>query len=211
MSKNMTRNFNIIGWLTMMLFASLIALTSFRYFVLTPEAAVGQPLGMRFTEYLGALQLHIAGSATALFLGGWNFWGQTRDKFSPLHQWLGRIYLLGVFLGGTAGFYLGLTAFGGLATGSGFVLLAVLWLISGAMAYVRIRQGKIQAHREWMIRNYALTLAAVTLRLWLPAFLSLDYSFAESYTTVAWISWVPNLIIAELIIKNKKAREFSIK
>lgn len=201
----MTRIFKITGWLIMMLFASLIALTSFRYFVLTPEAAVGQPLGMRFTEYLGALQLHITGSAIALFLGGWNFWGKTRDKFSPLHQWLGRIYLLGVFLGGISGFYLGLTAFGGLATGSGFVLLAMLWLISGAMAYLRIRQGKIQAHREWMIRNYALTLAAVTLRLWLPTFLSLDYTFAESYTTVAWISWVPNLIVAEFLIKNKKA------
>ena len=203
----MTRTFKIVGLLTMMLFASVIALTSLRYFFLTPEAAIGQPLGNRFAEYIGALQIHIIGSAVALFLGGWNFWGRTRDKYSPLHQWLGRIYLLAVLIGGTSGFYLGLTAFGGLPTRSGFVLLAVLWLSTGMMAYLRIRQGKVQAHREWMIRNYALTLAAVTLRLWLPIFLSLDFTFIESYATIAWLSWFPNLLIAELVIKNKKARE----
>jgi hypothetical protein len=58
-----------------------------------------------------------------------------------------------------------------------------------------------------MIRNYALTLGAVTLRLWLPLFLSLDYTFVESYATIAWLSWFPNLLVAELIIKNKKVGE----
>ena len=189
----------------MMLFASVIAVTSLRYFILTPEAAIGQPLGNRFTEYISALQIHIVGSALALFLGGWNFWGKTRDKNSPLHRWLGRVYLPAVFVGGTAGFYLGLTAFGGLPTRVGFILLALLWLSTGFMAYLRIRQGNVQAHREWMIRNYALTLAAVTLRLWLPTFLALGFTFIETYATIAWLSWFPNLVVAELIIKNKKS------
>jgi len=191
----------------MMLLASVIALTSLRYFVLTPEAAIGQPLGNRFTEYISALQIHILGSALALFLGVWNFWGKSRDKYLSLHRWLGRIYLIAVFVGGTAGFYLGLTAFGGLPTRTGFVLLAVLWLSTGVMAYLRIRQGNVSAHREWMIRNYALTLAAVTLRLWLPTFLSLGFTFIESYITIAWLSWFPNLLIAELVIRNGKVRE----
>jgi uncharacterized membrane protein len=203
----MTRALKIIGWLTVLLLASVVALTSLRYFVLTPEAAAGQPLGARFGEYIHALQIHIIGSALALFLGVWNFWGKTRDKYPALHRWLGRIYLSAVLVGGTAGFYLGLTAFGGLPTRVGFIILAVLWLATGVMAYVRIRQGNVKFHREWMIRNYALTLGAVTLRLWLPLFLSLDYTFVEAYATIAWLSWFPNLLAAELIIKNKKVGE----
>ena len=192
----------------MFLLASVIALTSLRYFVLTPEAAVGQPLGDRFAEYESSLQIHIAGSSLALFLGVWNFWGKSRDKYPSLHRWLGRLYLLAVLAGGASGFYLGLTAFGGLPTRVGFILLAVAWLSTGLMAYSRVRQGGFQAHREWMIRNYALTFAAVTLRLWLPIFLSLGFSFAEAYATVAWISWVPNLLAAEVIIKNQNGKEY---
>ncbi len=191
----------------MMLLASVIVLTSLRYFVLTPEVAVGQPLGERFAQYISVLQIHIFGSTLALFLGCWNFVGKIRDKYPSLHRWVGRIYLVGVLIGGVAGFYLGLTAFGGLPTQTGFVLLAMLWLSTGIMAYLRIRQGNFEAHREWMIRNYALTFAAVTLRIWLPTFLALDFTFNESYTTVAWLSWIPNLLIAELIIKNGKVRE----
>jgi uncharacterized membrane protein len=198
----MSRPFKIIGWLTILLFASIIALTSLRYFVLTPEAAIGQPLGDRFAEYINALRIHIAGSSLALFLGVWNFWGKSRDRYLSLHRWLGRLYLLAVLVGGTSGFYLGLTAFGGLPTRTGFVLLAAFWLTTGMMAFWRVRQGDLLSHREWMIRNYGLTLAAVTLRLWLPAFLALDFSFVEAYATIAWLSWVPNLLISELVIRN---------
>jgi uncharacterized membrane protein len=194
----------------MLMFASIITLTSLRYFVLTPEAAIGQPLGDRFAEYINALQIHIAGSAVALFFGVWNFLGKLRDKYLSLHRWLGRIYLLAVLVGGTSGFYLGLSAFGGLPTRMGFVLLAALWLSTGVMAYWRVRQGNFQKHREWMIRNYALTLAAVTLRLWLPAFLALGFSFVEAYATIAWLSWVPNLLVSEFIIRNGTRSDYQV-
>jgi hypothetical protein len=84
-------------------------------------------------------------------------------------------------------------------------MLGTLWLMTGVMAYLRIRQGDVQEHRAWMIRNYALTWSAVMLRLWLPLFFVLGYDFPEAYTTVAWLCWVPNLLVAELIIRNSKA------
>jgi len=102
--------------------------------------------------------------------------------------------------------YLATTAFGGLPARLGFGMLGGLWLVTGAMAYQRIRQRDIERHREWMIRNYALTFAAVTLRLWLPLFhVLLGFSFIESYVTVAWLCWVPNLLLAELLIGRARA------
>jgi len=189
----------------MMSLALLIALVSFRYFVLSPEAASGPPLATRFTQYIIPLLFHAGGGIIALSLGPWGFWTTFRNAYPGVHRWMGRIYLLAVLVGSVAGLYLAASAFGGLPTRIAFSLLGTLWLMTGTMAYVRIRQGNVQIHRQWMIRNYALTFAAVMLRVWLPLFVALGYEFPEAYTTVAWLCWVPNLLVAELIIGNGKA------
>jgi hypothetical protein len=122
---------------------------------------------------------------------------------------MGRIYLLAVLVGSIAGLYMAATAFGGLPTRIGFGMLGTLWLTSAAMAYLRIRQGNVRVHRQWMIRNYALTFAAVMLRVWLPLLVALGYKFPQAYATVAWLCWIPNLLVAELIIRNGKALDNS--
>jgi hypothetical protein len=56
-----------------------------------------------------------------------------------------------------------------------------------------------------MIRSYALTFAAVTLRIWLPFLIGiLGLTFIEAYKIVAWLSWIPNILVAELIISRIK-------
>ncbi len=55
-----------------------------------------------------------------------------------------------------------------------------------------------------MIRNFALTGAAVTLRLWLPALQAASGSFMDAYRTVVWLCWVPNAIAAEIILRGRK-------
>ncbi len=57
-------------------------------------------------------------------------------------------------------------------------------------------------HKNYMIRSYALTFAAVTLRTWkliLSNILTID--LAELYVIDAWLGFLPNLLIAELIIR----------
>lgn len=191
----------------MTLLASFVALVSFRYFILDTNVAMGEPvLAKRFTEYITPLLFHAGGGIIALLIGAWGFWGTFRNKYLNLHRWFGRIYLLAVLVGSLAGLYMALSAFGGLPSRIGFSMLGALWLVTGGLAYLRIRQGNVQVHREWMIRNYALTFSAVMLRLWLPLFMSLGYEFTEAYTSVAWLCWVPNLVVAELIIGKGKAR-----
>jgi len=66
------------------------------------------------------------------------------------------------------GFALATRSQGGLVTHVGFGLLAILWFGTTAAAYFSIRRGDQVSHRRWMIRGYALTFAAVTLRWYLP-------------------------------------------
>lgn len=199
----MTRVLSNLSWLAMLLLALLVAALSTRFFLLPADQAAPPPLLPMFLERNTIFMMHIIGGTIALATGAWNFLERSRARFLNLHRWLGRIYLVSVLVGGIAGFSLAFTAQGGLSARIGFGMLAVVWLVTAVFAYLRIRAYDIESHRRWMIRNYAMTFAAVTLRLWLPALGAAGYSFPEAYTTVAWLSWVPNLIVAEIIVARK--------
>jgi uncharacterized membrane protein len=162
------------------------------------------PSDAHFSRYIFPLRLHIAGGMGALLAGPWQFSERLRSRALNFHRWLGRFYLLEVALGSTAGFAMALVSEEGLPTHLGFGILAVAWCLTGLQAYRMVRRGDIAAHRQWMIRNFALTLAAVTLRNYLPLMLfALHWSFRTSYIAVSWLCWLPNLIIAEWMIRRR--------
>lgn len=144
------------------------------------------------------LLIHIIGSSVAIVTGPAQFVAALRTRFPKWHRRVGYSYFVGVAVGGVAGLYSATVSMGGLAAHAGFFLLGVLWLATAVFALAAIRQRRIVLHREWMVRCYALTFAAVTLRLWLPLLTAATGSFDEAYQTVAWLCWVPNLIVAEI-------------
>jgi len=109
-------------------------------------------------------------------------------------------------LSGTAGLGIALFATGGIIPTLGFGGLAILWLYTTVNAYTNVRQKNINAHQRWMIRSYALCFAAVTLRIYLPIFIgAFGMDFIPAYRIIAWLCWVPNILVAEfLIIKRLK-------
>ncbi|PEX94075.1 DUF2306 domain-containing protein [Bacillus cereus] len=151
------------------------------------------------------LFIHITTSIVALIIGPFTLSKKFREKNINRHRIVGRIYMVGILLGGISGLYLAFYATGGLVAKLGFGLLSVFWLTSAYQALIRIKNKKIQDHRNWMIRNYSLTFAAVTLRIWLPLFVLLFglEHFERSYAVISWLAWVPNLIIAELFIRQR--------
>jgi hypothetical protein len=113
------------------------------------------------------------------------------------------LYVLAVVIGGVAALALAPHSFGGLIAHVGFGLLAVCWLGSTLNSYRHIRQRNLSMHRSWMIRSYALTLAAVTLRLYLPSSQVAGFPMTVAYPAIAWLCWVPNLLIAEWFIRSR--------
>ena len=152
------------------------------------------------------IHIHIFASLLALLIGPFQFSASLRTKRPHLHRWLGRIYLgVAVAIGGLAGLYMSIHAFGGVWAKLGFAGLALSWLYTGFRAYTAIRAGEVQSHRRWMIRNYALTFAAVTLRLYLPWPFVFGWSFATSYAVIAWLCWVPNLALMEWSLSERRS------
>ncbi|QDQ04766.1 DUF2306 domain-containing protein [Bacillus sp. BD59S] len=151
------------------------------------------------------LFIHITTSIVALVIGPFTLSTKFRERNINRHRIAGRIYMVGILLGGVSGLYLSFYATGGLVAKLGFGLLSVFWLTSAYQALHRVKNKKMKDHRNWMIRNYSLTFGAVTLRIWLPLFIVLFgiEHFELSYAIIAWLAWVPNLIVAELFIRKR--------
>ncbi len=180
----------------------LLALPIGLYALAFQFLGIGDPtFHERFARLPWAAMAHLLGGGVALLIGGFQFVERIRRTAPNWHRFLGRIYLCLVLAGGIGGGLLSFQADGGLVGRVGFFVLAVLWLWSGAAAYRAIRRGDIVAHRRWMMRNYALTFAAVTLRIQLGVMAEwLGYGFDAVYPLVAWSSWVPNLIFVEWVL-----------
>lgn len=151
--------------------------------------------------------LHFLAGGVVLIIGALQFSAKMRSKYLQVHRMLGRVYVVGCIVGGFAGLYLAFYSTGGIVSHWGFGMLAVCWIVTTSMAYRHIRAGNVRIHQDWMIRSYALTLAAVTLRIYLPISQISGYPFEEAYQAIAWLCWVPNLIIAEWFIIPRSNRK----
>ncbi len=148
-----------------------------------------------------AFYQHIFLGGVALLSGWSQFNERFRNRNLAIHRALGKIYVIVCLLSGSAGLYLAFYATGGWVAGLGFGGLAVSWLVTTSMAYYSIRNKEIVKHQQWMIRSYALTFAAVTLRVYLPLSQIAQIDFIDAYRVIAWVCWVPNLLVAEWMIK----------
>lgn len=154
------------------------------------------------TPWLVAFFVHVYASMWALLAGFTQFSEYIQSFYPKLHRLFGYIYVTDVLLvTGPAGLLMGIYANGGLTSKISFVLLAIGWITFTALAFIKAKQGDFVSHRNFMVRSYALTLSAVTLRAWKWAITnSYDLPPMDVYRAVAWLGWVPNILIAEFLI-----------
>lgn len=157
-----------------------------------------------FTLWRVAFHMHFIGGAVALGFGWTQFLKNFRAKNLKLHRKLGYAYIIAIMLVSSPGaFYLALYANGGFNNVLGFGMMAVVWFGFTAFAFKAIKNGDISAHERWMIRSFAVTLGAVTLRVFMPIMAIAGVPAEEAYQAIAWFCWVPNLFVAEWIIQRK--------
>jgi uncharacterized membrane protein len=195
------------GYLALVILSlGVVAYAVVAYGFLPLGAAVHPDLRATFEAHRTGIYAHVFASLVALALGPFQFAARLRTARPALHRWSGRVYLgVGVLVGGAAGLYLAGHAFGGPVARLGFACLALAWLYTGLRAYIAIRARDVVSHRRWMVRNFSLTFAAVTLRLWLPASVAAGAPFDLAYAAVAWLCWVPNLVAAELLLREPQS------
>lgn len=195
---------NRIGWFIVAFLA--IAVSFYPILYLATSAKIGL-LSTKSDELLTqtlwrwTFYQHIILGGIALLTGWIQFSNKIRTKNLNFHRLVGRIYVAACLLSGLAALYLAYNATGGWIAQLGFSGLAISWLVATSKALLSIRQRKISEHQAWMIRSYALTFAAVTLRIWLPLSQIAQLEFIEAYQVIAWLCWLPNIIFAEWLVR----------
>lgn len=181
-------------WLLTALLSLALAGFSYRYLV------GGELLAPNVLANLFArpwLYVHAAGAATALLIGWLQISPPLRRRWPGLHRRTGRVYVMACLIGGIGGLFLAAGATAGPVATAGFGSLAMLWIAVNLLGWRAALDRRFEAHRRWMLRSWALTLAAVTLRLYMLALPALHVDGLEGYRAISFLCWIPNLLIAE--------------
>ncbi|REE99394.1 DUF2306 domain-containing protein [Thermomonospora umbrina] len=166
----------------------------------------GRPLWVR-----AALYVHIVAGGLVLLLSPVQLSSRLRGRLPRLHRVCGRVVLLAIVPGAVAGLLISPFNLAGPIGTAGFGLLALVWLAVAVAAHRAARRRDFRAHRRWALRVFALTYAGVTLRLWLIVLILAqpgtdhEVAFDRAYLIVPFLSWVPNLLLAEFLLRRGSA------
>ncbi|UII22305.1 DUF2306 domain-containing protein [Fulvivirga ligni] len=148
---------------------------------------------------------HVITSCFCLVAGFTQFSIPLLKKYPKVHRYVGILYVLVILIAsGPSGFVMGIYANGGFTSQAAFVLLSILWWYFTYKAFIHAKRKQFKNHEAFMVRSFALTLSALTLRSWkFLIVMFLRPHPMDVYTLVAWLGWVPNLLIAECYIYAK--------
>ena len=153
-----------------------------------------------------AFYTHVFSAIFALFAGFTQFSAQILQKHLRVHRFVGRLYAYDILIiNFPAAMLMAVYANGLLPGKTAFVVLDCLWFWFTLKAVIEVKRGDIKAHKQFMMRSYALTLSAVTLRSWkiiISAFVHIDP--LHLYMIDAWMGFVPNLLFVEWLIRAKR-------
>jgi uncharacterized membrane protein YozB (DUF420 family) len=159
----------------------------------------------KHADHFPTVFLHMIGGTIMLFLGLANLYTGTTGKQFKYHKTIGRTYLIGGSVGAIAAIGLTLSPFhksagAGIFTNTSvsLVTLASSWLIAAAMAYRAVRNGRYDAHRDWVIRSYILAWSFVFCRIASRVPGIGELGGGEAFI---WLSWVAPLIICEFALQ----------
>jgi uncharacterized membrane protein len=194
------------GWVLLVLLATALGVASLRYALPTVPFPTRLP---NFRLRHPWLVAHAIFAATALLAGPWQFLPGLRSRWLPAHRWIGRVYCGAVAAGWLTSLPIAFHANTGAIASAGFVALGAFWIVTTLSGYLAIRHGRVQTHRRWMMRSYALTAAAITFRLYLPVLSWMGIHIPVNYMIVTWAGWIPNLLFAEWLIWRTGGRMIS--
>lgn len=158
--------------------------------------------------YLFFFYLHVYSALFVLMAGFTQFSNYILEKKINIHRNIGKFYVFVVlFLSAPSGFFIGIFANGGFYSKISFVTLSILWFYFTFKGFTSIKNKSLKDHKAFMLRSFALTFSAVTLRFWKVVLVYLFHpSPMDLYQIIAWIGWIPNLLIIEYHLYNQSKK-----
>lgn len=191
--------FGYFFWLMLKITLEYIPVKTDISFLMIKQTEVSQR-----PEYLYFFYTHVYTSIFVLLSG---FLAILRKNFGVrnFHKNFGKTYIFLILVfAAPSGIYMGIFANGGIYSKISFITLGCFWWFSTFKAYQLARQKKFKEHKQWMWRSFALSLSAVTLRMWKVIIVYLFHpNPMDVYQIIAWLGWIPNILFIEYLIAKK--------
>jgi hypothetical protein len=196
----------------MAILALLIGITSLR-FVVVPFG-IWPPIDPGVRQAIAAIPFtaltHFVLAPLALLVGPLQLHAGFRARHRQAHRTLGLVYIASCVAGGIGGLVMAFHASGGPVAGLGFGVLAVAWIGATLGAWLAVLRRRLALHQLLMSLSYAMTFAAVTLRLQMPLGFALGFtSYPQMSVWLAYTSWLPNVVAVGLfwlLVKRARGR-----
>jgi len=191
-------------------FAYLMFLITWQYVPFNLEVSFLQfKEQISWWHYRAVFFTHVYTSIFILILGFFQFFSTLRVRFPRIHKNLGKAYIgLVLFLSAPSGLIMGYYGNGGIVTQFSFCLQAILWFFFTFLAFYYVKRGDYFKHFTFMVLSYALTLSAISLRLFKWIIVSVWHlPPMDTYKIVVWLGWIFNVVVAILIIARKNNKQ----
>ncbi len=201
----------ILLYAILFFFTYLMLLITLQYFPIRYDVAFlrikDEPI--QLLHYKIAFFTHVYTSIIVLLFGIIQVSEYIRIRYSAIHKIIGKFYIaIILLLSAPSGLTMAYYANGGIIAQISFALLAILWFIFTFIAYQRIKKSDILSHRKFMYRSFALTLSAISLRLFKYIIVHLFHTPPmDTYRLVSWLGWIVNLFLLEFYFMIQKRRQ----
>ena len=157
------------------------------------------PVWHHYQPFKWWLLPHGVAGACAILLGPMQFSDRLRQRFTKLHRIVGRIYVGAVLVVGPIGAYIqyfeermgGPRSFS-VAAG----VDAALLVLTTAIAFAFILNGKVQQHRQWMTRSFAVALVFLEVRVIMGM-----TGWRHAVETVVWTCLAFSILAADIVLQ----------
>jgi uncharacterized membrane protein len=166
------------------------------------------PVWQHYQPFKWWLLPHGLAGACALLLGPMQFSDRLRQRYAKLHRVAGRIYVVAALILAPLGAYIQYFNERMSAPRSFTIAAAVdaiLLMLTTGLAFVFIRQGKIQQHRAWMTRSFAVALVFVEVRV-VGGVTGWDNLGIAATETIVWGCLAFSILSADIVLQWQELR-----
>ncbi|MFI5114826.1 MAG: DUF2306 domain-containing protein [Terriglobales bacterium] len=160
------------------------------------------PIWKHYQTFKWWLLPHGMAGACALLLGPMQFSDRLRRRYTKLHRVVGRVYVAGALIGAPLGAFIQYRFDERLGDTRSFTIATVvdasLWMLTTAIALAFALRGKIQQHRQWMTRSYAVAIVFLEVRV-ISGLGGWESSGATE--TIIWVCLALSLLFADIAIQ----------
>lgn len=161
------------------------------------------PVWQHYHPFRWWLLPHGLAGACAILLGPLQFSERLRARYTKMHRVIGRIYIFGAMVVAPLGTYIqyyqertGMTRSFTMAA----AVDAALLMITTGIAFAFILQRKVQQHRQWMTRSFAVALIFIEVRVILGV-TGLEKLGPHVVETVVWCCVGFSLLVGDIVLQ----------